>query len=151
MRSNWRGTKVTLVKTQKKRGTPSPERPRLQEAWARQFATAPPAFLSVSFMKSALEFERQCKKHGRPKASLRRQLEQIAIGRPLAEIGPTKATTGAHLVRDWDGRTYQVKVVNDGYVMDGKKWRSLSAIAKHITGTNWSGPRFFGLTKVGAA
>jgi hypothetical protein len=55
------------------------------------------------------------------------------------------ARPGAHLVREWNGRTYQVEVLNDGYRMDGRTWPSLSAIAKHITGTTWSGPRFFGL------
>ncbi len=53
---------------------------------------------------------------------------------------------GAHLVREWNGRTYQVEVLPKGFQMDGREWPSLSAIAKHITGTTWSGPRFFGLT-----
>ena len=53
---------------------------------------------------------------------------------------------GTHLVREWNGRTYQIEVTRDGYRMDGRTWASLSAIAKHITGTSWSGPRFFGLT-----
>ena len=44
-----------------------------------------------------------------------------------------------------NGRTYQVEVTQSGYVMDGKSYRSLTAIAKRITGANWSGPRFFGL------
>ena len=54
-------------------------------------------------------------------------------------------TEAAQLVREWNGRTYQVQVVEDGFHMDGKVWKSLSAIAKNITGTDWSGPRFFGL------
>jgi len=48
-------------------------------------------------------------------------------------------------VREWNGRTYQVEVKDGAYVMDGKSWRSLSALAKHITGAHWSGPRFFGV------
>ncbi len=52
---------------------------------------------------------------------------------------------GTHLVREWNGRTYQVEVTKSGYVMDGKTYRSLTAIARRITGANWSGPRFFGL------
>jgi hypothetical protein len=55
------------------------------------------------------------------------------------------AKPGARLVREWNGRTYQVDVTDGGYVMDGKTWRSLSAIARHITGAHWSGPRFFGV------
>ena len=55
------------------------------------------------------------------------------------------AKPGSHFVREWNGRTYQVEVVDGGYTMDGKTWRSLSAIARHITGAHWSAPRFFGV------
>ena len=51
-----------------------------------------------------------------------------------------------HLVREWNGRTYQVEVIDNGYRFDGKTYPSLTTIAKRITGTHWSGPRFFGLT-----
>ena len=46
----------------------------------------------------------------------------------------------------WNGRTYQVEVIDNGYRFDGKTYPSLTTIAKRITGTHWSGPRFFGLT-----
>jgi hypothetical protein len=52
---------------------------------------------------------------------------------------------GTHLVREWNGRTYQVEALENGFRLDGKTYRSLSAIAKKITGAHWSGPRFFGL------
>ena len=52
---------------------------------------------------------------------------------------------GTRLVREWNGRTHVVDVIEDGFVFDGKTYRSLSAIAKRITGAHWSGPRFFGL------
>jgi hypothetical protein len=52
---------------------------------------------------------------------------------------------GTHLVREWNGRTYQVEALDKGFRLDGKTYRSLSAIAKKITGAHWSGPRFFGL------
>lgn len=71
---------------------------------------------------------------------------RIARGQPVAQGARGRVKPGAHLVREWNGRTYQVEVLTDGYRMDGRKWASLSAIAKHITGTAWSGPRFFGLT-----
>ena len=70
---------------------------------------------------------------------------QIASGKPVNAVNLGGVSPGAHLVREWNGRTYQVEVVDGGYRMDGKIWPSLSAIAKHITGTTWSGPRFFGL------
>ena len=134
----------------KKRGNPNPERPRLQSAWVQQLGAAPPAFLSVPFMKAALEFERHCKEKGGYPAATRRQLDQIAKGKPVSEVKTGSIPAGAHLVRDWNGRTYQVEVTKTGYVLDGKTWKFLSAIAKHITGTTWSGPRFFGLSKVRA-
>ena len=50
------------------------------------------------------------------------------------------------VVREWNGRTYQVEILDSGYRFDGKTYPSLTAITKRITGTHWSGPRFFGLT-----
>lgn len=58
---------------------------------------------------------------------------------------PVPPRPGSRLMREWNGRMHVVDVVADGYVLDGKTYRSLSAVAKRITGTHWSGPRFFGL------
>ncbi len=56
-----------------------------------------------------------------------------------------KLTLGTRLVREWHGRSHVVDVVEQGFVYDGKTFKSLSAIARAITGARWSGPRFFGL------
>jgi len=56
---------------------------------------------------------------------------------------------GAKLVREWKGKEYTVMVMEGGFEYQGKKFRSLSAIAKEITGTHWSGPVFFGLKNNG--
>ena len=53
--------------------------------------------------------------------------------------------SGARLLRAWNGVTHEILVVEDGFLWAGRTWRSLSAIAREITGTRWSGPRFFGL------
>lgn len=61
---------------------------------------------------------------------------------------PSPAKTlrpGIRLVRQWQGQTHQVTVLDKGYEYVGKVYPSLSAIARHITGTPWSGPLFFGL------
>ena len=67
----------------------------------------------------------------------------------MADAKPPKPTialsAGARLLREWNGRQYMVEVAERGYVLDGKTFRSLSGIARHITGAHWSGPRFFGL------
>jgi hypothetical protein len=55
------------------------------------------------------------------------------------------ARPGTRLMREWNGRMHLVDVTDNGFVFDGKTYRSLSAIARRITGAHWSGPRFFGL------
>lgn len=52
---------------------------------------------------------------------------------------------GARLVRSWNGRSISVLVEDDGFLWEDRRYRSLSAIAREVTGTAWSGPRFFGL------
>lgn len=69
----------------------------------------------------------------------------MAEGRDPEAMRGKVAAPGAQLVREWNGRTYRVEVVEGGFRFDGQTWTSLSAIARRITGTSWSGPRFFGL------
>ena len=52
---------------------------------------------------------------------------------------------GTQLVRSWNGRTVTVLVEDDGFLWEDRRYRSLSAIAREVTGAAWSGPRFFGL------
>jgi len=58
---------------------------------------------------------------------------------------PRRIKPGSELVRTWKGKSYRVMVMADGFAYDGKTFASLSEIASEITGTNWNGPRFFGL------
>lgn len=111
------------------------------DRWRKAFGRPPPKYLSPQFMKRVLTWESQNKTLDGVSAKTTRRLKQIASGKTM----PATAKPGSHLVREWNGRTYQVEVADGGYVMDGKSWRSLSAIAKHITGAHWSGPRFFGV------
>lgn len=111
------------------------------DQWRKVFGRSPPKYLSPQFMKRVLIWELQTRMLSALSAKTERQLMQIASGKTPA----TAAKPGSHLVREWNGRTYQVEVVEGGYVMDGRRWRSLSAIARHITGARWSGPRFFGV------
>ena len=57
---------------------------------------------------------------------------------------------GTKLLREWRGVTHEVTVTDGGYEHQGKRYRSLSAVARAITGTQWSGPLFFGLRKTGS-
>ncbi|MEJ7927928.1 DUF2924 domain-containing protein [Sphingobium sp. AN641] len=56
---------------------------------------------------------------------------------------------GTQLIRSWNGRTISVTVEDDGFLYEGQRLASLSAIARLVTGTSWSGPRFFGLKDLG--
>ena len=72
--------------------------------------------------------------------SLTKEAERIRKPGSYAPLHP-----GSRLVREWKGNQHVVDVAEKGFVFDGKTYRSLSAIAKKITGSHWSGPRFFGL------
>ena len=109
--------------------------------WREIFGRSPPKYLSPQFMRRVLIWEVQTRILGGLSAKTERRIRQIASGK----APPARAKPGSHLVREWNGRTWQLEVVDGGYVMDGKTWRSLSAIARHITGAHWSGPRFFGV------
>ena len=109
--------------------------------WRDAFGRSPPKYLSPQFMKRVLIRDLQNRMLGGLSTRTGRRLKQIASGK----TPPVAAKPGSHPVREWNGRTYQVEVVDGGYVMDGKTWRSLSAIARHTTGAHWSGPRFFGV------
>jgi hypothetical protein len=70
------------------------------------------------------------------------QFKQTGAGYtlPRPELKP-----GTRLIREWQGRTYDVLVLDDGFSWQNTHYRSLSALASKITGTAWSGPLFFGL------
>jgi hypothetical protein len=55
------------------------------------------------------------------------------------------AQTGTILIREWQGTAHRVTMLDDGVSFNGKRYRSLSEVAREITGSRWSGPRFFGL------
>lgn len=109
--------------------------------WRKVFGRSAPKYLSPRFMKRVLIWETQNQALGGVLAKTDRALKRIASGKQP----PINAKPGSHLIREWNGRTYQVEVTGEGYVMEGKTYRSLTAIALRITGTRWSGPRFFGL------
>jgi hypothetical protein len=121
---------------------------RLKEQWAETFGTAPPKGLSRRLLICALAYEAQAKDLGRLKALTRKQLVEIATSNapgPAAEAPPL--TTGTRLMREWRGTVHVVDMTEDGLVWNGRIYPSLSAIARTITGTRWSGQRFFGLRK----
>jgi len=126
-------------------------RPDLAARWQSLFRTDPPKGISIRLMIGALAYAIQAKSYGGLKAATRRRLEApvetegIQTGsRPAV---PPALGTGTRLVREWNGTTHVVDVVEGGYLWDGRRHASLSAIARKITGARWSGPRFFGLNR----
>jgi hypothetical protein len=126
-------------------GAAAPDCSSCHEQWHAMYGRPPPKHLSTRFMQRALAWEAQAKASGGFSAEAKRTLQSVVMGRQVKQAGPGKASPGTHLVREWNGRTYQVEVLDQGFRMDGRDYRSLTAIARRITGTNWSGPRFFGL------
>jgi hypothetical protein len=120
------------------------DRAALRVAWAEAFGDAPPHFLSMIFMRKALIWHEQCRAFGGLTTEVKRALKSAAGGKQVRTPTPV-VKTGTQLVREWNGRRYQVEVLDDGFVINGDHYKSLSAIALQITGTSWSGPRFFGL------
>lgn len=125
----------------------------LAARWQRAFGAPPPLHLSVGFMARALDYDRQCEAQGGLQTQTKRALRAALPGLdgPQAKPPNTALSPGAQLVREWNGRSYRVEVLPDGFRFEGEAYRSLSAIARQITGTAWSGPRFFGLTAKRAA
>ncbi len=121
------------------------ERDELAARWEKVFGRRAPFKLSRTIIEKALAHEIQCKAFGGLSRSTRKAL-RLALGADPNPAITRTATPGARLIREWNGRTYEVDVVEGGFEWEGQTWRSLSRIAREITGANWSGPRFFGLT-----
>ena len=121
------------------------DRSQCLNAWIAMTGVEPASRLSARFMRKALIFELQCKHLGGHSEAVRRQL-RAGVG---FRAQPTPGLSlGTQLVREWNGRVYRVDVTAEGFEMDGQTYASLSAVAKRITGAEWSGPRFFGLKKL---
>ncbi len=116
----------------------------LIEQWRKLYGCSLPKYLSLRLMQSALAWEEQARAIGGIPAKTLRTLRNASEPQSAKTI--TTLNAGVTLVREWNGRTYQVSVQEHGFKMDGRDYTSLTAIAKKITGAKWSGPRFFGLT-----
>ena len=122
----------------------------LRDVWNSEIKIQPPPIASGPFLMRALEYERQCKKQGDLSSKDLKRLktyrnDQVTL-RPQTKTTPiqnVKLSAGSRLIRNWNGKTYTVSVIEKGFVYNDKVWPSLSSIAKHITGAHWSGPRFF--------
>jgi hypothetical protein len=132
------GDKIALL--------PRLSRAELAARWTAIFGSSPPKGVKRGLLERACAYEVQAKAFGGLKRSVRRSLLAKAAGKPTKPSRPRHALRpGARLVREWHGAVHQVDVSGSRFVWRGQSYRSLSAVARAITGTAWSGPRFFGL------
>ena len=118
-------------------------RAALLPLWADVMQSPPPKALSIPFLRRFLAFELQARQSGGLPKKFDKRLEaaqenHVKSRRPALQ-------PGARLLREWNGVTHVIDVTDDGFLWKGDRHRSLSGIAKAITGAHWSGPRFFGL------
>ena len=126
----------------------------LRLAWRKLHRTEPPFGISRDLLIRALAHQLQEQSYGGTGRALRRRLQTLTGEREKrgASFDPAVVLkTGTTLVRQWRGHTHAVLVRENGFEYEGERYRSLSVIAKRITGAHWSGPRFFGLTKPAGA
>lgn len=121
------------------------DREALLARWRKAFPGPVPKHLSRQLMVRALAWQLQASASGGLSTSTARKLRTLARGKPEARGAIAPLPSGSRLAREWNGRTHMVDVSEDGYVWQGRNFRSLTAVAREITGAHWSGPRFFGL------
>jgi hypothetical protein len=121
----------------------------LRQQWRGLYKTEASRHLSRELLVRAVAYRMQELALGGLRPEPQRQLRRIA--REFKETGEAtirarpELKPGTRLLREWQSRTYEVLVLDDGFSWQGTRYRSLSAIARQITGTPWSGPLFFGL------
>ena len=125
----------------------------LRREWRRLYRSEPPR-ISRDLLMRGMGYRDQEIQHGGLGKATRRKLKTLAkMFRTTGRVAPNPGLSpkpGARLVREWHGHTHTVTVTEDGFEYAGTSYPSLTKIARKITGTHWSGPRFFGLVRPAA-
>jgi hypothetical protein len=122
----------------------------LKTEWQALF-NAPAPNNSRTFLESRLAYRIQELIYGGPDKQTRRLLDLLAdevegtLKRKAQIADPRNPVVGTKLIREWDGVAHTVTVLKEGFEWGGQRYKSLSAVARAITGTRWNGYRFFGL------
>ena len=125
--------------------------PTAVKAEWEQVHDAPAPAISSSLLARDLAWAMQAKDHGGIDKRIERHLARLCAesetgGDAKTPAPPLELSVGTQILREWGGKTHRVSVGGDGcYAYAGRSYRSLSAIARDITGARWSGPRFFGV------
>jgi hypothetical protein len=137
---------------------PNWPRTKLIERWITIYGHPPPKFIKRPFLERAIAWHIQAKVYGGLKPATRKYLLKVAEedfrrrvagirGKAAGDVAPPSKypalKSGMRLVREHRGKSHVVDILDEGFAYDGKVYESLSSIAKAITGTSWSGPRFF--------
>jgi hypothetical protein len=121
----------------------------LKDRWRAVYGNEPPPRSSKKLLILAIAYKIQERAFGGLKPSVIRVLEHASEdsgGRQIAHLRKiTRASTGTVLIREWQGKSHHVTVLERGVLYRKKNYRSLSQVARVITGCRWSGPLFFGL------
>lgn len=126
---------------------------QLRAEWRRVYRTAPPR-LTPDLLIRGIAYRLQERSQVGLPAGVARDLDRAAKrllrGESLGTKADNRLKPGTRLVRHWNGTTYSVLVTENGFLMGGRSFTSLSHVAEAITGAHWSGPRFFGVKPAGA-
>jgi len=117
----------------------------LSETWRDIMGQPPPKRLSAPLMRRFLAHQIQVERSRGLTKREKNKLKAMAGRNPRPKA--TGVQPGGRFIREWNGRLHEIEVLEKGFSWNGDTYRSLSAIAQAITGTHWSGPRFFGLEK----
>ncbi len=110
----------------------------LREEWRRRYET-PPRLRSAMLLRHVLAWRIQADAYGGLDQETRKLLRDTRP--PREPVVPP----GTIITREWRGTRHDVEATGEGFLYDGTRWKSLSEVARAITGTRWNGPRFFGL------
>ena len=123
----------------------------LRGEWRRLHRTPPPMRLSRDLLMRGITYKLQERPLGGLSESILRKLERLNLASEASDTQmptpPISLKPGTRLVREWRDVTHTVLVHADGFEWNGRRYRSLTIVAREITGAHWSGPRFFGLRK----
>jgi hypothetical protein len=122
----------------------------LRQVWLQRFG-APPRLRSADLLRRYLAERIQMQHFGFDR-TLEKALAVLVRSHRSGKTPPLKRPTvrlGTTLIREWGGETHRVEAVDGGFLWRGEKYRSLSLLARRITGARWNGPRFFGLERPG--
>jgi hypothetical protein len=117
---------------------------QLRDEWVATFTEQAPD-LPVSMLRRVLAYKLQETILGGLPAHAQRMLDMIAADGTDLPDPPIQLKPGSRLLREWNGKLHTVMVEEDGFRFGGRRFASLSHVAREITGAHWSGPRFFGL------